>query len=93
MILVEQIVLWHPPTTFAYTAIEPNPVGGWNHYAIVTCQPYQDETHLRWQHYFNHDDLPAMLTMLNQMFNQVFTAFLTQFDGQMLSKHCGNPIQ
>lgn len=84
MILQERIVLWQPPAMYAYAAIAPNPFGVRDHYAVVTCKPREDGTHLRWQHYFDHDDLAAMLSMLNQMFDQVFARLFARFDGYML---------
>ncbi len=83
MILEERIVLWQPPNAYAYTATMPNPFGIWNHYALVTCQPHQNGTHLRWQHYFEHDDLAAILTLLNTMFSAMFTNLIAEFGEHM----------
>ncbi len=84
MILKERIVFWQPPAIYAYTAVAPNPFGVWQHYAVVYCEPAEGGTQLRWQHYFDHDDLEVMLSMLNKMFDQVFAELFTQFDGYML---------
>ncbi|MEM7028573.1 MAG: SRPBCC family protein [Chloroflexota bacterium] len=85
MILQEKIILWKPPSTYAYTALTPNPFGIWEHYAEVRCEPHQDGTYLRWQHYFKHDDLAAMLILLNQMFDEIFGRLFKQFDGRRLA--------
>ena len=90
MILEEQIVLWQPPTVHAYAAMTPNPFGVWHHYAVVTCKPHKDGTKLRWQHYFEHDDLPTMLAMLNKMFDQAFAGLLAQFGGQLWPEQFNN---
>ena len=84
MIVEEQILLWQPPTRFAYAMLTPNPFGIRHHYATVTCQPYKAGTQLRWQHYFEHDDLTAMLSMLNKMFEAFFIRLFGQFEGHML---------
>ncbi len=84
MILQEQIMLWQPPAMYAYSAVAPNPFGVWHHYAIVTCKAHKSGTQLRWQHHFEHDDLAAMLSMLNQMFDQIFARLFAQFGGHRL---------
>lgn len=84
MILKEQFVFWQPPIKYVYTTLMPNPFGLWHHYAVVICKPYRNGTHLSWQHYFAHDDLAAMLALLNNMFKQVIAKLLAQFDGYML---------
>ena len=88
MIVEERIVLWQPPSAYAYATIAPNPFGLWHHYALVTCQPHMDGTlhgtYLRWQHYFEHDDLGAMLSILNTMFEHLFTGLFELFGGHIL---------
>lgn len=84
MILQERIVLWQPPAAYAYAAIAPNPFGVWDHLAVVTCDSCENGTQLRWQHYFDHDDLTAMLSMLNHTFDQMFAKLFAQFDGHTL---------
>ncbi|MEM7126840.1 MAG: SRPBCC family protein [Chloroflexota bacterium] len=84
MIIEERIVLWQPPSTYAYSAIAPNPFGLRDHYAAVTCNPIGEGTHLRWLHYFEHDDLAAMMYVLDGMFERIFGGLLQQFGGRRL---------
>ncbi|MEM7126803.1 MAG: SRPBCC family protein [Chloroflexota bacterium] len=85
MIVEEQIILWQPPSAYAYAAIAPNPFGLREHYATVTCNPCEEGTHLRWQHFFEHDDLAAMKSVLDGVFEQIFDGLLAQFGGQKLT--------
>ena len=84
MICEERVLLCQPPSVYAYAAIAPNPFGLRAHYAIATCQLHENGTRLRWRHYFEHDDLIAMLTMLNTMFDYVFAGLFAEFGGHRL---------
>ena len=84
MIVEQRIVACHQPSLYAYCVTMPNPLGLRRHYSIVTFQPESGGTHLRWQHYFEHDDLVAMLAMLNRMFEHVFTGLCEEFDGHIV---------
>ena len=96
MVAQECIVRWQPPSAFEYTMLAPNPFGIREHYATVTCQPYESQamtahgTLLRWQHYFEHDDLDTMLSMLNTMFDHIFTELIKQFHGYRLNNSAEN---
>ncbi len=85
MIVEQRIVLCQPPSVYIYSINTPNPLGVRQHYSIVACQPQENGTHLRWQHYFEHDDLVAMVAMLDAMFEHILAGLCAQFEGQRLS--------
>ncbi|MBV7337437.1 SRPBCC family protein [Chloroflexi bacterium TSY] len=87
MIVEERIVFWQPPHAYAYSVVASNPFGLRQHYAIVSSKPRENGTQLRWQHYFEHDDLTAMLSMLNRMFDQVFFGLFEEFGGHKLNEY------
>ena len=84
MIVEQRIVQCKPPSVFAYAITTPNPLGVRQHYAIATCNPYENGTHLCCQHYFEHDDLAAMLAMLNTMFGYLIDGLVEEFGGHRL---------
>jgi len=60
MWIQETVVLWQPPTIFAYRIAAPNPFGLTDHLATVTCLPEGAATRLIWRQYYHHADLNAM---------------------------------
>ena len=85
LIVEQRIVAYHPPSIYAYCVTVPNPLGLRRHCSIVTCQPQGRGTHLCWQHCFEHDDLVAILAMLDAMFVYMLAGLFKQFEGQRLS--------
>ena len=85
MLLQEHVVLWKPPNQFGYQAITPNPFGLWEHLALISCQTDRAGMILQWWHYFEHDDLPVMRAMLDDMFANIWQRLVDHFGGYPLS--------
>lgn len=67
----ETVVLWQPPTIFAYQIAAPNPFGLTDHLAIVMCLPDQAATRLTWHQHYNHADLDAINALMASMMDSL----------------------